>query len=392
MRKFSRIFAIIFAMIMAIAFIACSNVSSSGDGSNAGVGTSSDDNEGKIITEFNSNYTIFSGNNDFGNWNLPWLECECIGFSEGDQIQITHTKSETFSDYKMLETYARTRNYPLIEGRVINGKRHAEEKKHIIPTTYNQTTTYTLSASEAERINADGRFGISGCGVNVSKVSLNVKGSLSCLVLKNGWIFYGCDKYDDHFTLSFAPKSTEDEKKFSFYYTYDATTQKIKVSKVKLGNDTIFEGNNFTATYSADSGGFDRHGIKFESLPEELSNNYFLENAYYPAPSFESLFGGGSTSITGSTYRGEMTRTSETVYIDFIFRDGTTWNSLGYKDNTFSTTTPVGTTTGTYSISGTTITINMPVFDATLTGTTSDDWATIVCSGNQLFTGTLTKQ
>ena len=87
-----------------------------------------------------------------------------------------------------------------------------------------------------------------------------------------------------------------------------------------------------------------------------------------------------------------MTRTSETVYIDFIFTDGTNWYSRGYKDNTFSTPTPVGTTTGTYSISGTTITINMPLFHTTLTGTISDDRATIVCSGNQSFTGTLTKQ
>lgn len=101
---------------------------------------------------------------------------------------------------------------------------------------------------------------------------------------------------------------------------------------------------------------------------------------------------GTSTAVTSSTYRGEMTSSGETVYIDFIFTDGTNWHSQGYTDNTFATTTQTGTTTGTYSISGTTITINMPLFDATLTGTTSDDWATIVCSGNQLFTGTLTKQ
>ncbi len=101
---------------------------------------------------------------------------------------------------------------------------------------------------------------------------------------------------------------------------------------------------------------------------------------------------GTSTAVTSSTYRGVMTSPGETVYIDFIFTDGTNWHSQGYTDNTFATTTQTGTTTGTYSISGTTITINMPLFNATLTGTTSDDWATIVCSGNQLFTGTLTKQ
>lgn len=387
MRKFSKILTIIFAMIMVIAFIACSD------------GSSSDDNEEKIITEVNSNYTIFSGNNDFGDWGgdeepKPWFCFDCKGFSEGDQIQITHTKSETFSDYKMLEIWDRNWKKAMFEGRIINGEKDAEEKKHIIPTTYNQTTAYTLSAREAERINAEGGFVILGCGLNVSKVSLNVKGSLSCLFLKNGWSFSGCGRslVENLFTLSFKPKSTEDEKEFNFYYTYDANTQKIKVSKVKVGNDTIFEGNNFTATYSAGSGYSGEEGIKFESLPEELSNNYFLENAYYPSPDFESLFGGGSTFITGSTYRGTMSSTTESVYIDFIFTSGTEWRSQGYTDSNFSSTSNVGTTQGSYEISESSITINMPMFDATLTGTTSDNWATIVCSGNQLFTGTLTKQ
>lgn len=100
-----------------------------------------------------------------------------------------------------------------------------------------------------------------------------------------------------------------------------------------------------------------------------------------------------TTSVPGSSYRGAMTSSSrnETVYIEFRFADSTNWTSQGYTEN-FAATSETGTTSGTYTISGTTITINMPMFNTTLTGSTSDDWATIVCSGDQLFTGTLTKQ
>ena len=126
MRKFSKILTIIFAMVTAIAFIACSD------------GNSSDNNEEKIITEFDSNYTIFSGNNDFGDWGgdeepEPWFYFYCKGFSEGDQIQITHTKSETFSDYKMLEIWDMNWKKAMLEGRIINGEKDAEEKKILSP-------------------------------------------------------------------------------------------------------------------------------------------------------------------------------------------------------------------------------------------------------------------
>lgn len=98
------------------------------------------------------------------------------------------------------------------------------------------------------------------------------------------------------------------------------------------------------------------------------------------------------TAVSNTTYRGTMQSSSETVYIAFTFTDGSHWSSQGYTDSNFTTTTQPGTTSGTYIISENTITIHMTEFNTTLTGTTSDDWTTIVCSGEQMFTGTLTKQ
>ena len=86
-----------------------------------------------------------------------------------------------------------------------------------------------------------------------------------------------------------------------------------------------------------------------------------------------------------------MRSSSETVYIEFTFTDDTNWCSQGYTNDTFTTKTYIGSTSGTYSISGTSITINMPMFNATLTGSTSDDWESIDCTGDQIFTGTIRK-
>lgn len=100
-------------------------------------------------------------------------------------------------------------------------------------------------------------------------------------------------------------------------------------------------------------------------------------------------FNNSTSGVTCSTYRGVMASSSETVYIDFTFIDDSNWISQGY-DSSYTSTKPQGTTFGTYSISGTTITINMPAFQTELTGTTSNNWTSIACTG--FFSGTMTKQ
>ncbi len=100
---------------------------------------------------------------------------------------------------------------------------------------------------------------------------------------------------------------------------------------------------------------------------------------------------GGSASLTG-TYRGSLTGNDLTIYMRMTFNSNGTFVTQGYTDNTFTTTTVVGSATGVYTLSGNTATFTVAVGSENfvINATTSDNWVTYVCSG--LYEGTMTKE
>ena len=148
---------------------------------------------------------------------------------------------------------------------------------------------------------------------------------------------------------------------------------------VQFGTNTYWSSSqSITPEYNAFVFRF-QYGDKINGSKENISRSVCAIRS----------FNNSTSSVTGLTYRGVMSSTTETVYIDFSFIDDSNWISQGY-DSTYTSTKPQGTTFGTYSISGTTITINMPAFQTELTGTTSNNWTSIACTG--FFSGTMTKQ
>lgn len=96
-------------------------------------------------------------------------------------------------------------------------------------------------------------------------------------------------------------------------------------------------------------------------------------------------------SLTG-TYRGSLTGNDVTIYMRMTFNSNGTFVTQGYTDNTFTTTTGVGSATGVYTLSGNTATFTVAVGSENfvINATTSDNWVTYVCSG--LYEGTMTKE
>ena len=104
---------------------------------------------------------------------------------------------------------------------------------------------------------------------------------------------------------------------------------------------------------------------------------------------------GGSSSVVTSltgTYRGSLTGNDVTIYMRMTFNSNGTFVTQGYTDNTFTTTTGVGSATGVYTLSGNTATFTVAVGSENfvINATTSDNWVTYVCSG--LYEGTMTKE
>ena len=109
---------------------------------------------------------------------------------------------------------------------------------------------------------------------------------------------------------------------------------------------------------------------------------------------------GGSSSDAGTTndasltgtYRGSLTGNSETVHMRMTFNNNFTFVTQGYTDDTFEITTGVGSASGVYTLSENTATCTVTVGNQNFViyATTSDNWATLVCSG--LYEGTMTKE
>ena len=114
------------------------------------------------------------------------------------------------------------------------------------------------------------------------------------------------------------------------------------------------------------------------------------------ASSSDSSSGGSEsgstpTAISGKTYRGEMTSTvtgsASTIYVDFIFGNGSSMTMKKYSTNGYSSVDT--TANGTYSISGSTITVSCASINAS--GSTTNNWSSIVFTTNS-FNGTMNKQ
>ena len=97
------------------------------------------------------------------------------------------------------------------------------------------------------------------------------------------------------------------------------------------------------------------------------------------------------TSLTG-TYRGSLTGNGETIHMRMTFNSNFTFVTQGYTDNTFTNTTGVGSASGVYTLSGNTATCTVTVGNQNFVvyATTSDNWASVICSG--LYEGTMTKE
>lgn len=109
---------------------------------------------------------------------------------------------------------------------------------------------------------------------------------------------------------------------------------------------------------------------------------------------------GGSSSDAGTTndasltgtYRGSLTGSGQTIHMRMTFNSNFTFVTQGYTDNTFTTTTGVGSASGVYTLSGNTATYTVTVGNQNFViyATTSDNWASVICSG--LYEGTMTKE
>ena len=97
------------------------------------------------------------------------------------------------------------------------------------------------------------------------------------------------------------------------------------------------------------------------------------------------------TSLTG-TYRGSLTGSGETVHMRMTFNSNFTFVTQGYTNSTFTTTTGTGSASGVYTLSGNTAicTVTVGSENFVINATSSDNWATLVCSG--LYAGTMTKE
>ena len=72
----------------------------------------------------------------------------------------------------------------------------------------------------------------------------------------------------------------------------------------------------------------------------------------------------------------------------FFLNSNYTWYTVGYTDSNYTTTTAVGTTNGTYTRSGDTI--SFKIFSRyDMTATTSDNWESIYIDG--VYKGSLSK-
>lgn len=151
--------------ILMVLFMGCSNDSNDSN-------DSSDD----IVTDFPSGTTVWEGSIDLGDWDLRWpMEATHFStFEAGDQIQITHEASPTYSDYTELDISPYGIDWG--ENRLINGSgiNCSPSDKGLNPFTKKQTTAYTFTADDIAKIKDFGLV-IWGSGLKITKVTFACK-------------------------------------------------------------------------------------------------------------------------------------------------------------------------------------------------------------------------
>ncbi|MBQ5997900.1 MAG: hypothetical protein IJL70_00330 [Treponema sp.] len=114
--------------------------------------------------------------------------------------------------------------------------------------------------------------------------------------------------------------------------------------------------------------------------------SFYIDNDYYVVTDEYNAV--PSTSALTYSYKGIVTGNGETIYMKFFLNSNYTWSTVGYTDSNYTTTTAVGTTNGTYTRSGNTI--SFKIFSRyDMTATTSDNWESIYIDG--VYKGSLSK-
>ena len=370
MKKTVNKWLLLFASIFLMTAVACSN--STGENNNPEILPESTTEETpEIITNFPAGITTFEGSHDFGNWGSH-LDTEedseghkkilmrfiCNGFSEGDQIQITHKESDLYTEKAILEICANSadwNNSMLTTGALINATRKSNSESDILPRTKKQTTAYTLTAQDASSLNNSEGFIILGCGLTVEKIVIKSQKTLTCNFLKNGWQRYeytnssyppdiinrnGFEMVQDLtecFDLSFIPWAVDLKKtskdiimdeanfvKYRFYYTYNSNTKKLMISKTskisypKNGNtyttkeEEISEAKNYTLSLIDDK-------LKFDSLPVTELSDLFYTDTYYSCP-VKTLKLSGTYTTTVNNHMCELIIKSDYFVFENPFR------------------------------------------------------------------------
>lgn len=386
MKKTVNKWLLLFASIFLMTAVACSN--STGENNNPEILPESTTEETpEIITNFPAGITTFEGSHDFGNWGSH-LDTEedseghkkilmrfiCNGFSEGDQIQITHKESDLYTEKAILEICANSadwNNSMLTTGALINATRKSNSESDILPKTKKQTTAYILTAQDAARLNASEGFIILGCGLTIEKIVVKSQKTLTCNFLKNGWQRYeytgsfttanseepSHDGFNfisniiPYFELSFIPWTVDCTKaradiitnttsfvKYRFYYTYNPATKKLNISRTCKINYTsassyqeneITGANNYTLTFIEDK-------IQFDSLPvTELSDIFYTDRIYSCPVDTLKLNGTYITTINGNTCRLIIKSDLFVFENPFIYYDEEVAQSLSLENPTY---------------------------------------------------------
>ena len=137
----------------------------------------SDDGEKEIITEFREGVTLWEGTIDYNSWeeNPGYsikIDREMFQtFKAGDQIQITHEASTTFTEYYQLFFSGTIDNdwmdYTFFRGDSINC--NPDPTEGLQPDRTNQTTAYTITEADLSNLKSQGLV-IWGIGLVMKKL------------------------------------------------------------------------------------------------------------------------------------------------------------------------------------------------------------------------------
>lgn len=401
MKQFTRFFAFLALLIFMAALIGCDNPSSSEDSP-------------KIITEFDEGVTVWEGNIKFLNnetdgwYSEPWgfLHIPFHNVKEGDQILITHSSLSSDEPHVFQFQGYGWGDLLKLDGIPTNatvGTWGDDNRSYLQPYTANQTTAITLSAADADIINGANPWnglncgGISLCGngftvKKIEVVSDSVTGAVADNLLE-GKVYSAesgnmdGEEMPENFPL-----------KLSFL-SISAFTFKAEGTPMDARGMYVIEGDTIRLIFMEGAYGTLEGTISSDKSRIEVSGNLRDTNEEESNVSVVFKLNSGTstndtpivTSLTG-TYRGSLTGNGETLHMRMTFNSNGTFVTQGYTNRTFTATSNVGTASGSYTLSGNTATCTVTVGDENFVvyATTSDNWASVICSG--LYEGTMTKE